>query len=123
VVDLGETWSQMTGLPLVLAVWALGRRFVARADDAARGELVSLLVRARDLGVARLDALAGRAAAEGRLGPGGVCAADVIEGFLADARGYELGESQLAGLRRFHTLCERHDICSPGRDVHFTVTA
>ncbi len=123
VIDLGETWRQMTGLPLVYAVWALGRRFVETRGEAARAELVSLLIRTRDRGLSRLDDLAARAAAEGRLGPGGVCAPEVIASFYADAVRYELGESQLAGLRRFHRLCERHAVCPPGQDIHFTASA
>ena len=120
VVDLGETWRQMTGLPFVYAVWALGRRFVDRNGEDARVELVSLLARTRDRGLARLDDLAVRAAAEGRLGPGGVSTAEVIGAFFADAMCYELGDRQLEGLRRFHGLCERHAICSPGQDIVFT---
>ncbi|MBU0740946.1 menaquinone biosynthesis protein [bacterium] len=120
IVDLGETWRQMTGLPFVFAVWALGRRFVTGAGVAEREELVALLTRSRDLGLSRIDELAARAAAEGCLGPGGVCSADVIRGFFAESMCYALGEREMAGLRRFHTLCVRHAICPPGRGVDFT---
>jgi len=113
VVDLGETWRQMTGLPFVYAVWALGRRVA----DEERAALVDLFTRARDLGLSRCDALAARAAAEGRLGPGGVCSADVIRDFFTDSVCYVLGDREMAGLRRFHELCVRHAICSTGRGV------
>ncbi len=123
VVDLGETWREMTGLPFVFAVWVLGRRFVAGSSDTAREELVTLLTRSRDLGLSRIDELAARAAAEGRLGPGGVCSTDVIRGYFADSMCYVLGEREMAGLQRFHDLCVRHAICPPDRGAELAARA
>lgn len=114
-IDLAETWREMTGLPFVFAAWALGRNFVARADEREVAALGDLLARAAAEGVTRLDALAARAAGEGRLGPGGVSSAAAIRDYFGNSLRYELGERELAGLKRFHTLCVRHDICPPGR--------
>ena len=50
-IDLGEVWTKSTGLPFVYAFWA-GRPQAVSDADAAR------LVRARDEGVAHLDAIA-----------------------------------------------------------------
>lgn len=52
-IDLGALWTTMTGLPFVWAFWA-GRKTVATAD------VVRQLQSARDLGLARSDALADR---------------------------------------------------------------
>lgn len=114
-IDLAETWREMTGLPFVFAVWALGRRFCERADAAERDGLADLLARAAAAGLDRLDVLAARAAGEGRLGPGGVSSVEAIRGYFGDSLRYVLGERELAGLKRFHTLCVRHDICPAGR--------
>jgi chorismate dehydratase len=120
-VDLAGTWREMTGLPFVFAVWALGKRFAARASSEDRSELRILLGRSCAVGLQRLDALASRAAAEGRLGPGGVSSVEAIRGYFGNSLRYVLGERELAGLRRFHTLCVRHDICPAGRGVDLTV--
>src|SRR5688572_17337913 len=50
-IDLGEQWTDLTGLPFVWAFWA-GR------PDAAPPEAVRALREARDAGVAEADALA-----------------------------------------------------------------
>jgi chorismate dehydratase len=50
-IDLGETWTAMTGLPFVYAFWA-GRPGALSGDDAAS------LRRARDAGVTQLDLIA-----------------------------------------------------------------
>ncbi len=118
-IDLAGTWHDMTGLPFVFAVWALGKRFAARASDEEKSELRILLGRSCAEGLKRLDILAARAATEGRLGPDGVSSAEAIHGYFGTSLRYVLGERELAGLRRFHTLCVRHDICpaGPGRGL------
>ncbi len=123
VVDLAEVWREMTGLPFVFAVWALGRPFAADATPARRSELVDLLVRARDEGLRRLDDLARQAAAEGMAGPGGEISAAAIAAYLRDHLRYVLGERELAGLRRFHELCVRHAVCPPGRPIEVAVAS
>lgn len=123
IIDLGETWRQMTGLPFVFAVWAYGREFSERAGEAGRRELARLLTDARDAGMANVDALAARAAAEGRLGPGGANDPAAIASYFRDSMRYVLGPQELAGLRRFHTLCLRHHIVPPGREIDDEVSA
>ena len=53
VVDLGQEWTSMTGLPFVWAFWA-GR------PEAMGSEEVAALTRARDKGTVRLEAIARR---------------------------------------------------------------
>ena len=117
IVDLAEVWREMTGLPFVFAVWAVGRSFAATADAAARRELERLLMAARDAGLRDLDALAAEAAAAGLAGPGGEVSAPAIAAYFRDHLRYTLGERELAGLRLFHALCVRHAVCPPGRPV------
>lgn len=90
-IDLGAEWKALTGLPFVYAMW-VGR------PGAATTEQCAALRQARDAGVAHLDQIAkqvsrGNAALERR-----------SLSYLRDNLKYGLGESEQAGLRRFHEL-------------------
>ncbi len=115
IVDLGAAWVKMTGLPFVFAAWVLGRGFAGRTPGAEQARLARLLTDSRDLGLAHLDELAERAAAQGRLGPGGEASAGAIRRYFRHSLRFVLGEKELAGLRRFQELCVKHAICPPGR--------
>ena len=115
ILDLGAAWQKLTGLPFVFAVWVLGREFAGRAGAPDKARLARLLRDSRDTGVARLDALAARAAAEGRLGPGGESSEASILRYFRHSLLFDLGEREMAGLLRFQELCLRHAICPPGR--------
>ena len=116
-IDLGETWRQMTGLPFVFAVWVVGDGFALRSDAAEREALTWLLQDAKAVGLARIDALADRAVAEGRLGPGGSRSREAIIHYFRESMCYDLGAQELAGLQRFHRLCVKHRIIPDGRGV------
>lgn len=116
-VDLGETWRQMTGLPFVFAVWVTGREFARRTGAEGREALTALLNGAKADGLARVDELAAAAAADGALGPGGVCESAAVRRYFTESLCYDLGPDELAGLRRFHRLCVRHQIVPDGRGV------
>ena len=116
-IDLGETWRQMTGLPFVFAVWVVGDGFALRSDAAEREALTWLLQDAKAVGLARIDALADRAVAEGRLGPGGSRSREAIIHYFRESMCYDLGARELAGLQRFHRLCVKHRIIPDGRGV------
>lgn len=116
-IDLGEAWKQMTGLPFVFAVWAVGHGFDAREGEAGRAVVSGLLQEARDDGLARAEDLAARAAAEGRLGPGGAADRDAVLHYFRTSLNYGLGFAELAGLERFHRLCVRHRIVPDGRGI------
>jgi chorismate dehydratase len=90
-VDLGGEWKALTGLPFVYAMW-VGRPGVASAEQCR------LLQEARDRGLANLPAIAKLA--------GGGNGADEQKAlaYLRDNLKFRLGESEQAGLRRFHEL-------------------
>jgi chorismate dehydratase len=115
ILDLGAAWQKLTGLPFVFAVWVLGRGFAGRASAPERARLCRLLRESRDTGVASIDALAARAAAEGCLGPGGEANEAAIRRYFRQSLLFDLGDQEMAGLLRFHELCLRHAICPPGR--------
>lgn len=88
-IDLGETWTGMTGLPFVYAFWA-GRA------DALSAAGVSALQGARDAGVERPDELA-HAYFPDRPERQAVAAR-----YLRDNIQYHLGDEERAGLELFY---------------------
>ncbi len=61
VLDLGEAWKDWTGLPMVFAVWAVRRDFLAR-QPALTHEVHQAFLRSRDLAMAEVDKVAAQAA-------------------------------------------------------------
>lgn len=104
--DLGSEWQALTGLPFVYAMWT-GR------DGAASGPHIRGLQEARDRGVAAVDVIA---RAEAR---GDARRERLFAGYLRDNLKYGLGESETAGLRRFHELAARHGLVPGLRDLRF----
>lgn len=106
VVDLGEAWHRMTGLPFVFALW------VAR-PGLDLGKLPDVLARCRAEGLANA---AGLAREHGpRLG------LDVATcyHYLTSALSYDLGEPELEGLRRFAGMSARLGLCPEGVNLVF----
>jgi chorismate dehydratase len=105
-LDLGELWTQETGLPFVYAVWA-------GWPDALSPEDVVLLQRARDEGVAHPDGVAcayypddpGRQAVAGR--------------YLRDNIRYVLGAEELEGLRTFYRYAAEADLVPSAGELRF----
>ena len=106
VVDLAEAWNGLTGLPFVFALW------VAR-PGVELGELPERLDRCRVEGLAH----AGELAAEH--GPRlGLDAATCYD-YLTKVLSYDLGEPELAGLRRFAGMAARLGMVPEGVDLVF----
>jgi chorismate dehydratase len=94
-IDLGEQWASLTGLPFVWAFWA-GRPGVVSRDG------VVTLRDARDAGVAASDAVAAAYCGPER--------AERCQAYLRDNIQYGFGERELAGLRKYYELAERHGV-------------
>jgi chorismate dehydratase len=106
-IDLGETWTGMTGLPFVYAFWA-GR------PDALTADGVSALQGARDAGVARPDELA-QAYFSDRPERQAVAAR-----YLRDNIRYHLGGEERAGLELFYRYAaEAGVIDTPPAPIRF----
>jgi cyclic dehypoxanthinyl futalosine synthase len=88
VLDMGQAWLEWTGLPFVFAAWC-GRAGALSADDER------LLLRARDEGLARRDAIADAYAATVDRSPAS------FRSYLRDAVRYDLGDEERRGLERF----------------------
>jgi chorismate dehydratase len=102
--DLGESWTQLTGLPFVWAFWA---GLASRLTPAAR----EALVQARDRGVAASDAIADAYCGPGRAALG--------RAYLRDNIQYTLDDRAVAGLRLYYELAERHGVVEAVRAPAF----
>jgi chorismate dehydratase len=105
-VDLGEAWVSLTGLPFVFALW------VAR-PGVELGDLPDRLQRCRAEGLAHAGELA---ASHGpRLGLEVATCYD----YLTKVLSYDLGEPELAGLRRFAAMAASLGLAPEGVDLVF----
>lgn len=89
IIDLGQWWHQVTGLPFVFAMW------VARADVGI-GELPQILAAARDAGVEQVDSIA-----QAEAGPHGLTVDDLRRYFTGNLHFY-LGDQEHQALSAFH---------------------
>jgi chorismate dehydratase len=106
VVDLAEAWRDLTGLPFVFALW------VVRAG-ADLGGLPAALERSRSEGLAHADELA-------RIhGPRLGLDFQTCYDYLTRVLSYELGEPELAGLRRFAHMAARLGLAPEGVNLVF----
>jgi chorismate dehydratase len=106
VVDLGETWHGLTGLPFVFALW-VARGGVDLAD------LPSALEQSRAMGLAQAALLARTH------GPGlGLDFATCYD-YLTRVLSYDLGDTEIAGLRRFAAMAARLGLAPEGVSLVF----
>jgi chorismate dehydratase len=93
VYDLGEAWKLWSGLPMVFAVWAVRRAFLAERPAVVH-EVHRAFLRSRDLSLARVEEVAAAAARWEAFD-----AVTLARYFTT--LDFSLGERQLAGLREF----------------------
>jgi chorismate dehydratase len=89
IIDLGDWWNRLTGLPFVFAMW------VARADVDCN-LLEPILSQARDEGLRHL-----RQISEVEAGPHGLTVDDLLRYFEHHLQ-FTLGPDQLSGLQTYH---------------------
>ncbi|GAC1473989.1 MAG: menaquinone biosynthesis protein [Isosphaeraceae bacterium] len=106
VVDLAEAWQEMTGLPFVFALWVV-------RPGVDLGDLPEALATCRVEGLAHADELATE------YGPRlGLDAATCYD-YLTRVLSYDLGEPELAGLRRFAQMAARLGLAPEGAELVF----
>jgi chorismate dehydratase len=103
-IDLGEAWTDMTGLPFVWAFWA-GRPGIVSP------EAVTALAEARDAGVA-----AGAEIADAYCGAE---RAALGRAYLRDNIQYDFGARQIEGLTHYYRLAARHGLIDEAREPLF----
>ena len=106
VVDLAEAWNSLTGLPFVFALWVV-------RPGVDLGDLPDVLARCRAEGLANADELARTHGP--RLGIDYQATYDYLTRVLS----YDLGESELAGLRRFAAMAADLGLGPQGVDIVF----
>ncbi len=106
VVDLAEAWHAFTSLPFVFALW------VARAG-VDLDDLPAALAQSRKMGLADAESLA-RTHGQ-RLGLDAATCYDYLTRILS----YELGEPELAGLKRFAAMAARLGLAPEGVSLVF----
>jgi chorismate dehydratase len=104
--DLGEEWTEWTGLPFVFAMWAARR-------DCELGDVEDALCLARDRGVERLVDIARREAP--MLG----ISTDLAHDYLAHNLHFTLGSAERAGLRLFQELAVKLGFAAEGVELVF----
>ena len=106
VWDLGERWSELTGLPLVFAMW------IARGGVDLRG-MEEVFAAARDEGVARLAEIVGLDA------PAlGIPEAQCLS-YLRDHLDFHLNDRRRRGLEKLYELAGRHGLAPQGVGLAF----
>ncbi len=104
--DLGEEWTQWTGLPFVFAMWAARR-------DCEIADVEDALCLSRDRGVERLADIAVREAP--KLG----ITVELAHDYLAQNLHFTLGSAERAGLRLFQELAVKLGLAPEGIDLVF----
>jgi chorismate dehydratase len=106
VYDLGQLWHELSGLPFVFAAWVLNSDLTSERHALRRQRAIERLSAAKRAGLSCLSELSHlHAAVHGQR-------AEQLLDYWQNAIGYDLGEAELAGLRRFAELATKHRLCS-----------
>ncbi len=93
MLDLGQAWKDWTGLPMVFAVWAVRREYLAAHPDLVR-EVHHAFLRSVELAVSEVDKVAAQVARWE------VFDAAELEKYYTSLD-FSFGPRQLAGVREF----------------------
>jgi len=106
VLDLGDEWKNLTGLPFVYAMWVI-------RGGIETGPLGKKLQAARDVGTAHLVELADEACRETGL------SAEVCLNYMEKVMRYGLGERETEALRLFQQFAAEDGLCPGGVEIDF----
>ncbi|MSR32771.1 MAG: hypothetical protein EXR99_14845 [Gemmataceae bacterium] len=104
--DLGKEWTAWTGLPFVYAFWAVHPQ--AFEEDLEPG-----LTRAKEAGLSRAGEIAEEESARLGLDPG------FCRRYLAHVLSYNLGSSELSGLKKFQEFAQELELIPPTGELEF----
>jgi len=97
VLDLGEEWKKLTGLPAVFAVWA-------GPDKSITPELIAALASAKEEGMGRIQNIVDEESPKLGLPP------ELCEEYLTKIMRYDLGELEIESLRVFGQKAAEHKL-------------
>ena len=106
VVDLADAWKSLTGLPFVFALWVV-------RPGVALGNLPEILAKCRADGLAHAHELAATHGPKLGLDP------LACHEYLTRVISYDLGEPEIAGLRRFARMAADLGLAPQGVDLVF----
>lgn len=105
-LDLGSEWTGLTGLPFVYACW------VAR-EEIELGQAPQTLLNAKEDGISKINEIA-RIESQQLGFPESLC-----RDYLTKYIFYELGDSEIAGLKKFYELAVKYDLVQPDVSLRF----
>lgn len=105
-LDLGTEWTTLTGLPFVYACW------VARGE-VELGQAPQILLNAKEDGIKNIPEIV-RIESQRLDFPENLC-----RDYLTKHISYELGDSEIAGLKQFYELAVKHDLAPPDVQLRF----
>jgi chorismate dehydratase len=111
VLDLGQAWQELTGLPFVYAVWTL-------AEGVDRTRVGGWLRDALADGLSHLEEIAAQAAPAH---PGQDARSLLV--YLRDSLHYVLGDRDMQGVETFRTLCLRYNLIPDSAQPRAVVAA
>ncbi|NLC06623.1 MAG: menaquinone biosynthesis protein [Syntrophomonadaceae bacterium] len=99
--DLGKLWKELTGLPMVFAVWAIRREFAEKHPELAQ-EVYHSFFQSMQYSLENLSQIASNAARWETL------EAHLLEQYFACLR-FDFGEKKQEGLITFYTSAHKHN--------------
>ena len=102
--DLGQLWTEFTGLPMVFAVWAV-------RPGVDLGDAEHAFVKAKRYGLSRAGVIAAREAKALGLDAG------YCRRYFDTIIRYDLGEPELAGMRRYYQLASQLGLAPEGVEL------
>ncbi|MCS7192888.1 MAG: menaquinone biosynthesis protein [Armatimonadetes bacterium] len=104
VIDLGQEWKNLTGLPFVFAVWVIGNK-------AFETEIANWLIKAKVEGLRNLETIIDEEAQKRSLDQ------KLVRHYLTECIHYDLTDSHLKSIRTFSELCIKHGFLPSVREV------
>ncbi|MFN3420898.1 MAG: menaquinone biosynthetic enzyme MqnA/MqnD family protein [Armatimonadota bacterium] len=95
VIDLGQEWKELTGLPFVFAAWVI-------RGGANETELADWLVKSKIEGLRNLDIIVAEEVQKRNLDK------SLVHHYLTECIKYDLTESHIESIRTFNRLCVKH---------------
>lgn len=110
--DLGQLWTEWTGLPFVFALW-LCRRETAIANPEEVARLAEELVASKAHALRNLQSIAEQSTDADWMG------VDRLAAYWRENISYDLGDLHLEGLRLFFRYCAESGLLERAPELHF----